>query len=1134
MNSVVANSFRVGNLMKKNSKNQNRKNATTSSRIPSAKSLTDTLTSTVFKIDRSEGPVGRTYPPMQVRDEVVATIRTRPEESRSALDWYTLGSLLVYQGCLDENDGLLNEGINCLMRAASATPPDPEAVLDLCWILAFRRLEAMAVHYAIQATELMPDRRDAWRFRANCHLALKQREQALECMKKVVVLAETSPEDHELLADLKSGKDVDFSKAVMGFAQLGYLSNQWNKQEKLPEFDMLKLQLFYLKQMLAAQPNSLELLKANGQIRYFLSQYEEAERILSQVIHLRPDDADAWTMLALIHQKTERLDTSREFYCKALRADPDHLRANTNLAKILLDEGRPQQARDLLNRALAKNPDDPVALDLYGNTVAYIEEDYAEEAKYHARAIELEPSKPEYRMNHVVALMQSGSRYHLAKAWRKHRLFFERLQHLPQARFVAHTVVIILDPPSDPLDCVCLALDIYKVFKGKAVLPLVEAAWAQRHSIVDDAEASQFTLNHIGMLAGHAGKHQLALQAFEAVERHFPGTGSTLNVAVGLGRVGRVQEAVAKARACDPGQPRSLTVLANLLWDAGNHKEAFSTYLRAIEVDRDFLLPLTNAVKLAARAEQPGRLDDLLEVLRLRFSDSLDARVIRAEALVVRGRPSEAAKLLAETLCRDGVPKRIVDIKCDQKKAAFRLATSPNADALSGLVDDEVTGDDDEPHPPDLTLFGESMTDARVYYAFGLALLKSKQYGALSKLYSWIATEGLVNGDWTVLMAEKSRAEQQYEQALQIARSVKRQPPPLITEALTLHAQGEGLERIEPLLSGVLSTEFQGKVFNHPEGNPVAVALAIQAFLAMGQDDHPAAEENARKAIDADQCCAMAWATLARALDLQKRHADAVKAALQGLAYCPGDIDLVQWTVERHLDAGHFKEADAVLDAHRAAIESQGQQQFTLWLGEAVARRQLKAQEMQRPAVKFALAWPWLSQLQPDSRDWIEDAENGARALPWLRLGIAIYFCKVAELELIARLVDPFVTAHPNAGGPGNDLRDIRDYLGGTRPPSIGGILHALRAAAQPGGYHDSRLLRIWRNFVRSRTWASASQLFNASFLKHLERLADVRKRVAHLGDLSDAELTMFRTFLIDHNNPGLLLIALGIEPHNH
>jgi len=168
--------------------------------------------------------------------------------------------------------------------------------------------------------------------------------------------------------------------------------------------------------------------------------------------------------------------------------------------------------------------------------------------------------------------------------------------------------------------------------------------------------------------------------------------------------------------------------------------------------------------------------------------------------------------------------------------------------------------------------------------------------------------------------------------------------------------------------------------------------------------------------------------------------------------------------------------------------------------------------------------------LQPDSRGWLEDAENGSRALPWLRLGIAIYFCKMAELELVARLIDPFVAAHAHAVGPGNDLRDLRDYLAGGRPPSIGGTFHALRAAAQPGRHYDSDLLRTWRQFVRSRAWKGATHLRSTSFLDTLGKLADVRKRVAHLGDLSEAELTMFRQFILNGNDPGLLFEALGIE----
>jgi hypothetical protein len=298
----------------------------------------------------------------------------------------------------------------------------------------------------------------------------------------------------------------------------------------------------------------------------------------------------------------------------------------------------------------------------------------------------------------------------------------------------------------------------------------------------------------------------------------------------------------------------------------------------------------------------------------------------------------------------------------------------------------------------------------------------------------------------------------------------------------------------------------------------------------LSREDHAAAEAFARKAVDTDACCPMAWAVLVRVLQEQRNPSEALEVARKGLDYCPGDIDLVHLSVAHYLDTGQFKEADALLDAHRTAIASYGQEELTCWLGESIARRQLKAQEGPRPIARVDLTWPWLSQLKPDSRNWLQDAENGSKALPWLRLGIAIYFCKVAELELVVRLVDPFAAAHPHVGGPGSDLRDLREYLAGGKPPSIGGVSHALRTAAQPGGYQESGLLRLWRKFMRSRTWKGAPYLCSTSFLATLEKLADVRKRVAHLGDLSDAELTMFRRFLFNGTDPGLFFQALGIE----
>src|SRR5262245_49358312 len=121
-----------------------------------------------------------------------------------------------------------------------------------------------------------------------------------------------------------------------------------------------------------------------------------------------------------------------------------------------------------------------------------------------------------------------------------------------------------------------------KVFKGGAIRPLLESAWLNRTSA--EGEMRLHVLLTLGMLAGQAGDHSFSLQAFDELDRLAPSDEAKLNGAVALGALGRYEEAVARARKCDPAHPRCLTILANLLRGAGQTMEAFATYLKAIEV----------------------------------------------------------------------------------------------------------------------------------------------------------------------------------------------------------------------------------------------------------------------------------------------------------------------------------------------------------------------------------------------------------------------------------------------------------------------------------------------------------------------------------------------------------------------
>jgi len=123
----------------------------------------------------------------------------------------------VYEGCINEDDRRIDDGVAALMEAAGGPEPHSEAVLDLSWVMALRGLPAMAMLYAKQAAELMPDRRDAWAFYGRACADRGQLEEACRAMEHACAQPDATARDHQLLATLREGTLPQTSGNVMSF-----------------------------------------------------------------------------------------------------------------------------------------------------------------------------------------------------------------------------------------------------------------------------------------------------------------------------------------------------------------------------------------------------------------------------------------------------------------------------------------------------------------------------------------------------------------------------------------------------------------------------------------------------------------------------------------------------------------------------------------------------------------------------------------------------------------------------------------------------------------------------------------------------------------------------------------------------
>ncbi len=95
--------------------------------------------------------------------------------------------------------------------------------------------------------------------------------------------------------------------------------------------------------------------------------------------------------------------------------------------------------------------------------------------------------------------------------------------------------------------------------------------------------------------------------------------------------------------------------------------------------------------------------------------------------------------------------------------------------------------------------------------------------------------------------------------------------------------------------------------------------------------------------------------------------------------------------------------------------------------------------------------------------------------------------------------------------------------------PGLGSIAHGPRVASRPGRHDDSVLLRSWRAYLSSLSEPQKSAVRSRDFVDSLRALADVRNRVAHLGDLTHEEFEGVEKAVLKNRQPGLVLKLLGI-----
>lgn len=1040
------------------------------------------------------GASWRAYPRSAIRQGLIDRLKAKPEAERSGDDWWQLGEYQVLEGLSAGDEAAINAGSQALMKGAHLTPAHAGCLLDLGWLLCYKGLDQMALFYLDKAAEAVPTSRDVWSLRGWACIGSGAREQAIDSFRRAVSLPGATDGDRETLASLEQGTALEQLRKDVVFRKF---DDEVLRGKHGDPKDAARSGVVQFKQLLERKPDDFDLAYGLAYCHYVLGQFDHAEPLLLRVIGEKPEHADALTLLGLIAMKRERPDQQLAYYERAVRADPKHVLANTNLASIYQDKGDFHAARPLLLRAIEAAPQDdphlPIALDLLGNSYGTIEHDYEREAELHQQAIALDPKRAMFRGNLVVALLSAGrakDAHRALQAAKDARLV------LPNQSMVENLVRLYQDRSLHPYQYMQFVDQLGPMMGWPALKPLVRRAW-DRRDVVDHGERLDF-LGALGMMASKTGDHELALDVWR-YGRTLPG-GEPFgpNLAVELSNLGRNAEALEAAESMSMETPRSWTILGNIRRNAGQYKLAMEAYRIALDRDERFLLPIGNAVAAAREGLLADEVEPFIECLRTDWQSSITAMSVLGQALALQGKLSSAAECFEKALW-----------KGDEIRTP-----------------EEIWGEGRDAQ--DLSLLGEP--DLGNHYAAAKCFLELGRFDLLTALVAKVREwPKWMNGDWMILEAEVFLSASDLDRASAVVNGMRDQPPPRLVAAKIAIERGDFRDADRLIALGLADEEAQG--FNHPEGRPDAMfrVLAAERALSNGEPEH--SEELARDAVRRDPTCARARLALVSALEGRAAEAERQELLADGLRRSPGHPALVAALVESLVAEGDSEEASAVFEKQRPLLDERGATVVAHRLGELLAVDRLSRLSDKSDATLLAISpWPWLEQLQSPLRDWMRGAHLALSRGEELAAAYGLYIGKVAEYLLVSKIMVPFRESMPDAHTLLSDRhRDAARFMSGGAPPSIGGIARLLDAASRSYRSSDDELTVRFRDAVSRGKFGDSRALRSRELVDQLMQLGKARNSTAHLGDHDMAALKTATRCVIADDRPGMLLSALGV-----
>ncbi len=307
--------------------------------------------------------------------------------------------------------------------------------------LAASQRYAEAVGFLQQAVDAQPNVVSSRITLAAVRLELKQTDQAETALLPIIQVAEAKPAPGQLEAPEPPAETrTEFEQAFLLMAQISeqkqdlkgaanWLQRADPKSEKLNiQGQRARLmakqgQMPQARALIRGLPESeprdaVAKAQAEAQLLRDARQWEEAYKVLGEVVQRFPEDSDLLYDQAMLAERLRRFDDMERMLKQVIAAAPDNANAYNALGYSLADRGlRLDEAKQLIQKALSLKPGDPFITDSLG-WLAFRNGHPEEAARLLKEAYQSRPD-PEIAAHLGEVLWTQGQRDAAADVWRE-------------------------------------------------------------------------------------------------------------------------------------------------------------------------------------------------------------------------------------------------------------------------------------------------------------------------------------------------------------------------------------------------------------------------------------------------------------------------------------------------------------------------------------------------------------------------------------------------------------------------------------------------------------------------------------------------------------------------------------------